>query len=584
MPCPLRSFPVALALTLLALPAVAKTYPVGPTRTDKTINAVAGKLVPGDIVEVDGDATYTGGIVLSSAGAKGNPITVRGLRVNGKFPVLTGGTNTIEIRADHYVLEGFDITLGAARCVYHHADDVLMRELVVHDCPKQGLLGADQDSGSLTLEYSRFYGSGSGDTNHQIYMATDEVAHPGSVFRMQHCYVHDGVGGNNVKSRAERNEIYYNWIEGAFYQELELIGPDPNGAQSTWTEALAREDSDVVGNVLRQTGTASVVRFGGDGTGQSNGRYRFVNNTVLTEPGGGAVFRLFTGLESVEMHNNVFMVQGGTGLNLLREVEAQWTGGRVVGGSHNWVLTGASNVPPEWTGTVMGSNPGFTAALNPRPLDTSPLHDAGATTLASPAGHVFSSPLAVPAFDPPMHALEVPGTALPRVLTGLIDIGAFESTAAAPPDGGVCGCGGAAASSGGAPGAAGGSAGGAGALGSGGRSAAAGASASSGGKSAAGGSGAPTGNPRGGASGQSSGTGGGAGGAGGAGGSAAFDGGVASQPSGSRDDPGCGCRVTAVKEHRTGMMAALFGLGMAVRRRRSRAAPSRSLAGRERAR
>src|SRR5262249_42847010 len=150
--------------------------------------------------EVDGDATYSGNVVLDAPGAAGNRITVRGIAVNGKLPLLSGGANTIEIRADHYVLEGFEVTGGSSRCVYHHADDVLMRRLVVHDCPAQGLLGADQDSGSLTLEYSEFYGSGSGDRNHQIYMATDEVAHPGSVFRMQHCYVHDSVGGNNVKS------------------------------------------------------------------------------------------------------------------------------------------------------------------------------------------------------------------------------------------------------------------------------------------------------------------------------------------------------------------------------------------------
>jgi hypothetical protein len=43
-------------------------------------------------------------------------------------------------------------------------------------------------------------------------MATDQTAYPGAVFRMQHSYVHDANGGNNVKSRAERNEIYYNWI------------------------------------------------------------------------------------------------------------------------------------------------------------------------------------------------------------------------------------------------------------------------------------------------------------------------------------------------------------------------------------
>ncbi len=98
---------------------------------------------------------------------------------------------------------------------------------------------------------------------------------------MQYCYIHDANGGNAVKSRAERNEIYYNWIEGALYHELELIGPDPAGGVS---EGAAREDSDVVGNVLRKRNDFAVVRFGGDGTGQSNGRYRFVNNTVITMP------------------------------------------------------------------------------------------------------------------------------------------------------------------------------------------------------------------------------------------------------------------------------------------------------------
>ena len=100
---------------------------------------------------------------------------------------------------------------------------------MVHDCPRQGILGADNDSGSLTLERVEVHHCGGGTQDHQIYMASDEVAHPGSVFRMQSCWIHDANGGNNVKSRAERNEIYFNWIEGAFYHELELIGPDPSG-------------------------------------------------------------------------------------------------------------------------------------------------------------------------------------------------------------------------------------------------------------------------------------------------------------------------------------------------------------------
>jgi len=427
----LRTIPLfTVASLLITTPCLATAYQVGPARTLKTLAAVAEQLNPGDVVELDGNASYTGGVVLDRAGAVGNPITVRGVRVNGKRPVLTGGTNTIEIRADHYVLEGIDVTAGTARCVYHHADDVTLRDLVVHDCKAQGLLGADQDSGSLTLEYSEFYGSGSGTGEHQIYMATDEVAHPGSVFRMQHCYVHDGTGGNNVKSRAERNEIYYNWIEGAVYHELELIGPDPDGAPSGWTENLKREDSDVVGNVLRKTQTTYVVRFGGDGTGQSNGRYRFVANTVLTAPGGSAVFRLFDGLESVEMHDNLFFVDPtpSAATTIVRDTEAVWsTGTRLIAGSHNWVLTQAASVPAEWTTTLTGANPGLVslASLNLSPLVTSPLADA-CTCMSSSAGHEFPRPLPWPAYEPPRHASEAPGTALARSVSGQLYIGAYQ--------------------------------------------------------------------------------------------------------------------------------------------------------------
>ncbi len=58
------------------------------------------------------------------------------------------------------------------------------------------------------MEYVEVYNCGSGTQKHPIYIATDESAYPGSVFRMQHSYVHDAIGGNAVKTRAERNEIY----------------------------------------------------------------------------------------------------------------------------------------------------------------------------------------------------------------------------------------------------------------------------------------------------------------------------------------------------------------------------------------
>ena len=189
-----------------------------------------------------------------------------------------------------------------------------VRNSVIHDCPAHGILGTDQLSGSFTLEYSEVYNAGNGTNQHPLYMQSDEIAHPGSVLRISYCYIHNGNGGNLLKSRHERSEIYYNWFEGAVYHELELIGPDENTQQPGWTRDLVREDSDVVGNVIVHTNAAfgSVIRVGGDGTGQSKGRTRFVNNTFILASGtDSTVFRIFDGIQSVEMHNNVIDVTAG---------------------------------------------------------------------------------------------------------------------------------------------------------------------------------------------------------------------------------------------------------------------------------
>lgn len=401
--------------------ALVTTYKVGPTRTYKSLGQVASLLAPGDIVEVDGNATYAGDVRFTKPGTALLKITIRGLRVNGKRPVLSGGLNTVEINADHYVFEGFDVTGGTSRCFYHHGDDITVRDAVVHDCPAHGILASDADSGSLTLDYVEVHRCGSGTFKHSIYMATDETAHPGAVFRMQHCYIHDTTGGNAVKSRAERNEIYYNWIEGALYKELELIGPDGQNP------SLAREDSDVVGNVFRKTQTQYAVRIGGDGTGETDGRYRFVNNTFILAPGSLEAVQLFDGVESVEMHNNVFFRAGGGSLKVLRD-DASWTtGSALIAGSHNFAPTG-STTPSQWTSTLLGSNPGFIdlANRNVRLLSSSPLINAGASSLLGVPGHPFPAPLSIPVSLPPPGAIEAVGATPARVLSGSIDIGAYE--------------------------------------------------------------------------------------------------------------------------------------------------------------
>src|SRR5689334_3361490 len=102
----MRGGSILLVAAVACAPRVASaaTYAVGPGRTYPDLQAVAPLLKPGDRVEVDGGATYPGGVIFREPGAKEARITIVGKRVNGRRPVIEGGATTVEVRADHYVL------------------------------------------------------------------------------------------------------------------------------------------------------------------------------------------------------------------------------------------------------------------------------------------------------------------------------------------------------------------------------------------------------------------------------------------------------------------------------------------------
>ena len=448
----------ALAFACLAMApcvAQARVYSVGPPGSGRDYTSLAdvfahNTLGPGDVVEVDGDAVYPGGIVLDAddGGRDGKPLVVRWRRDRGGTrPVLEGGDHTIKFeRANHVVLEGFEIRGGQRSCIFSEAHDVTVRDSVIHHCPAHGILGADQNSGSFTLEYSEVAHSGQGTRKHAIYMQSDEVAWPGSVFRMRYNHVHSATGGVLVRVRHERAEIHYNWIEGGRYGEVELIGPDCETQQEGWSAGMAREDAELVGNVIvHRSRWPNAIRIGGDLNGRSQGRVRLVNNTlVFLNRGAANAVMVQLGAGSLEMHNNVVhQVERGR-LAIVREnppssVETPfcgpqgrepWTTGRLVAGSHNWVPADASLVPPEWTATLAGTDPGFVdvGRLGLRPAADSPLRAAGTATPHPPARSAFPRPVAVATYEPPARVAPASGWTRARIHPGgRPDIGALEA-------------------------------------------------------------------------------------------------------------------------------------------------------------
>jgi len=431
---------LALLLSAPAAPAIAAKYTVGPAGSGKQYPSLSAlfsaanvDLKPGDIVEVDGNATYTSsgdvGIKMRSddGGAPGNPVRIVGLAINGKRPMLTMGSGDHVIKfeqSNHVVFEGFEITGGGGgkkSCVFSEAHDLVLRDLIIRDCPAHGLIAADHNAGSLTLEYSEIFNAGANDQRHPIYVTADTERYPGAIFRMRFNYIHDGKGGNLLKSRHNRNEIHYNWFENSFYQEIELIGPDC-AAWSNGTPPPIAGDSELLGNVIvHKSSWSHAIRLGGDLNGRSRGLVRMVNNTVLIDrPGNSNAIYVQLGLRGLEMHNNAIYQPGGAptivGENNSVDTPScgftdrrPWVDGvRNVSGGDNWVQTTAKGVPgsPEWGRTLRGDDPRLTdiANRNLRPADGSPLIGNGNVMPPDAPGTPFPSPQRLPLFDPPTRA------------------------------------------------------------------------------------------------------------------------------------------------------------------------------------
>lgn len=311
-------------------PHAPAVYHVGPSRGIKDLQQAAWLVRPGDMVLVDADYRHTGALALPYSGLPGLPIVYKGLGTAQKRPVIDGAFDIYAVEASgHYtVLEGFEICNAAKAGVCHHAHRLEIRDCVIHDCLMGILSDQDIGMGDCEVERCEVYGCGHEMHSHQLYMATDEARFPGSVVKVHDCFIHDSLGGNNIKSRARRNEIYHNRIVNAYYHNLELIGPDPEFNRAPGEQAA--HNSDIWDNYFENSRWYQ-FRCGGDGTGDSNGTFRFVNNTVVSDFVAREeelrVFRLMFGIRRIEAYGNRFVSRGEPSSDMVREIRTRWVDG-----------------------------------------------------------------------------------------------------------------------------------------------------------------------------------------------------------------------------------------------------------------
>ncbi|MEZ4527831.1 MAG: hypothetical protein R2941_18100 [Desulfobacterales bacterium] len=240
------------AWSAFAQPAFAATWEVGPGKTYATPAALSqAKVVKdGDMVLIDGKHTYhdAEAVVLW----KQNNLTIRGVLINGKRPIMdvTGYYTWLpevgsdldeiwEIRGNNVLVENIEFTganqgspgsdtggVGAGigvRCPDATVDTCTNR-VTIKNCyfhhNEVGLQSFSDADIDLTVEGCEFAFSGDLDSNWNIIIGEqpgDVYSHNvyiGNIrkFTMKNSYSHGAYYGHEVKTRAKENHILFNRI------------------------------------------------------------------------------------------------------------------------------------------------------------------------------------------------------------------------------------------------------------------------------------------------------------------------------------------------------------------------------------
>jgi hypothetical protein len=189
---------------------------------------------------------------------------------NGKAMIDEGGNVTIS----GFDISGVTVPDANGAAVRYEYGNLTLSDVFFHG-NQDGILGAPDSAGSITIDRSEFSGNGVGGSGgtHDIYIGA--VAK----FTLTNSYIHDVTNGHEVKSRAANNIIQNNRIfdnnSSASYS-IDL----PNGGNAT-----------ITGNVIQQgpnSPNQNIVAYGEEGlvAGHTN-NVSMTGNTIVNDRSGG---------------------------------------------------------------------------------------------------------------------------------------------------------------------------------------------------------------------------------------------------------------------------------------------------------
>ncbi|MCX8036244.1 MAG: right-handed parallel beta-helix repeat-containing protein [Candidatus Sumerlaeia bacterium] len=412
-------FPSTLAIALLAVSflAGAATYQVGPSREHKSLKALAANLQPGDVVEID-PGTYREVLRLTCNGTPSAPIIIRG--VGAERPLFDGegldvsGRGSIpraifEVAGAYIIVEHLEFK--SARNGNNGAGIRLLNSTnaVIRDCKvtycDMGIFGGDRQTALIESCEVAFNGTPKfNGYSHNFYMHGNRVV-------VRACHIHDSIHGQNYKSRAHYNELWYNWIADSNEGE---VGPvDGKGETDRPNSNVLMVGNIVVSKPNRTGNRGKFILMGSELGGSHDGTLYMFHNTLVAGNPRIQFVQLDDPKSRAVLKGNIFYGSD--------RIAASSRGAAPAAGSHNWVPKSAG-LTGEFSETLRGETPGFLdlAGRDFRLRPDSPCVNRGPEVLEYVDGNGMKQTVKLDCCYGPHRTL------LPRSVTGAPDIGAYE--------------------------------------------------------------------------------------------------------------------------------------------------------------
>jgi hypothetical protein len=241
----------------------------------QTIESVVQAASPGDTIDVpagtynDDFLTIEQSLTLQAVG--GEVVMTEDQSPPDGKAMITEGQPGVSVTINGFEVKGVAVPDGNGAAIRYEGGNLTLGQDYFHD-NQEGLLGAPDPNGSITIDDSEFASNGNGQGNtHNLYIGAINQ------FTLTNSYVHDAVVGHEVKSRAANNTIENNRIfdnNGSASYSIDL----PNGGNAT-----------ITGNEIQQgPNTQNPYIFAYGEEGDSNGGSASIDsNTVVNDDGSG---------------------------------------------------------------------------------------------------------------------------------------------------------------------------------------------------------------------------------------------------------------------------------------------------------